>query len=176
MVINHQPDGRLDRLAPLMSSESPEWYTPPDILARVLETLGGIDLDPCSNSRDNPNVPAAHHFTREDDGLRQPWTGRVFLNPPYGAGVGEWVERLRFHYLAGLIPAAIALLPARTDTRWWRVLAGFPVCFIRGRLKFSGHAQSAPFPSAAVYLGPDLPAFRAAFRDMGTLYTPEVAS
>ena len=46
--------------------------------------MGEIDLDPCSNSKAQPNVPALNHFTVEDDGLEQKWFGRVYMNPPYG--------------------------------------------------------------------------------------------
>ena len=71
-----------DKHAVHYSSESPEWYTPPEIIAPVLAFFDEIDLDPCSNSHTNPNVPACERFTKEDDGLRQQWHGRVFLNPP----------------------------------------------------------------------------------------------
>jgi hypothetical protein len=44
------------------SSETPEHYTPAEIINLVVAVLGGIDLDPCSNSHDNPNVPAAAQY------------------------------------------------------------------------------------------------------------------
>jgi site-specific DNA-methyltransferase (adenine-specific) len=46
-------------------------------------------------------------------------------------------------------------LPARTDTAWWHdyVIKG-DVTFLRGRLKFGGHKNSAPFPSAIVIFKP----------------------
>ena len=56
--------------------------------------MGAIDLDPCSNSREIPNVPAARHYTAQDNGLVQPWEGRVFLNPPFGPGVEQWFSKL----------------------------------------------------------------------------------
>ena len=55
-----------------------EWLTPPCLLDR----LGEFDLDPCSPVN-RPWDTARHHYTVEDDGLRQPWFGRVFCNPPY---------------------------------------------------------------------------------------------
>jgi hypothetical protein len=78
---------------PLFSSASVEWYTPPDIVERVIGVLGTIDLDPCSNSREAPNVPAHQHFTVDDDGLAKTWRGTVFMNPPYGRMIGVWVEK-----------------------------------------------------------------------------------
>jgi hypothetical protein len=50
------------------SSETPEWYTPEHIITRVIGVMGEIDLDPCSNDKDNPNVPAKEHYTQADDG------------------------------------------------------------------------------------------------------------
>lgn len=152
------------------SSETPEWYTPPELIACVVATLGRIDLDPCSNVG-RPNVPAASHFTVDHDGLSLPWSGLVYMNPPYGDGIGRWVEKLRAEYLAGNVTAAIALVPARTDTAWFAALRDGAICFVRGRLRFSGHQNSAPFPSAAVYFGPDAAAFVAAFQSTGDVWT-----
>jgi hypothetical protein len=56
--------------------------------------MGAIDLDPCSNSRESPNVPAARHYTVQENGLEQPWEGKVFLNPPFGPGVEVWFSKL----------------------------------------------------------------------------------
>ncbi len=117
-------DGRTYTIRPLdihFSSDSPEWYTPPHIVAAVVETLATIDLDPCSNLG-TPNVPARRHFTADDDGLAQPWVGRVYMNPPYGREIGAWVEKLAHEYEAGRVTEAIALVPARVDTAWWRRL------------------------------------------------------
>ena len=70
-------------LAPLYTSTSQEWYTPAHILNRVIELFGGeIDLDPCSNSHEQPWVPALRHLTKDDDSLAQSWFGKVFVNPP----------------------------------------------------------------------------------------------
>ena len=74
-----------NRLAVHFSSESVEWPTPPEVLEKVLDCLGGIDLDPCADAAHT--VPARHHFTTDDDGLTHDWEGRIFMNPPYGRGV-----------------------------------------------------------------------------------------
>jgi hypothetical protein len=158
-----------DRLAVHFSSASSEWLTPSPLLERVLAVLGTIDLDPCSNSHDQPNVPAQQHFTSEDDGLAQDWHGTVYLNPPYGRAIEAWVQKLLDEYSVGRTTAAIALLPARTDTHWFRLLAEYPICFLDGRLRFSGYDSAAPFPSAAVYLGRDPDRFAAAFGEIGQI-------
>lgn len=162
------------RLAPLMSSESGEWYTPQAIIDAAIATLGGIDLDPCSNTG-TPNVPASRHLTSEDDGLAHGWQGTVYMNPPYGREIGGWIDKLATEFAYGNVTAAVALLPARTDTAWFRALPARWVCFVSGRLRFSG-ADPAPFPSVAAYLGPDAARFADAFGSLGLLYQREDAA
>lgn len=160
----------------LFSSHTADHYTPPEIVALAVKTLGEIDLDPCSNSREAPNIPAREHYTRAENGLLLPWIGRVYLNPPYGRKIGDWVRKLRAEYEAGNTSSAIALVPARVDTKWFSELYGYPVCFISGRLRFinsRGALQgAAPFPSAIVYLGEEPARFFREFERMGRLYLP----
>lgn len=154
----------------LYSSATPEWYTPRHIIDRVLALFGQIDLDPCSNSADPElaKVPAQSYWTQADNGLAQLWCGNVYMNPPYGDEIGAWVERLHGAYESGEIEAAIALLPARTDTAWFQnYMADYRWCLVRGRLKFSSSENSAPFPSVVVYLGADDTAFWQHFHDLG---------
>jgi len=151
----------------LYTSDSAEWYTPPEIVQCVVDVLGKPDLDPCS---DGETIPARKHFTQADDGLSRPWKGTVYMNPPYGRGIDEWVEKLMGEHAAGRTTAAIALIPARVDTEWFRKFRDCAVCFISGRLRFSGHENSAPFPSAAVYMGPDLDKFFASFSPVGDVW------
>jgi hypothetical protein len=105
-----------------------EWLTPPEIL----RALGPFDLDPCAPIK-RPWDMAARHYTVLDLGLMQPWSGRVWCNPPYGAETGEWLARLADH------GDGIALVFARTETRmffaevWPKADA---VLFIEGRLHF----------------------------------------
>jgi hypothetical protein len=150
----------------LMSSDDVEWYTPPEIRDAVLTSLGGIvDVDPCADP--GRTFPATQQFTKEDNGLVRPWLGRVYMNPPYGRGISAWTTKLRDELRDGWATEAVALLPARTDTTWWHELAPPVACFLRGRLKFSGYEQSAPFPSAAVYFGPNHESFLSAFAGLG---------
>lgn len=90
-------------------SKTDDWLTPPDLL----ESLGEFDLDPCA-AVDQPWKTARAQWTREDDGLRKSWKGRVWLNPPYGPEVGTWVRRLTEH------GDEIALVFARTETTWFQ--------------------------------------------------------
>ncbi|HEX7927313.1 MAG TPA: DNA N-6-adenine-methyltransferase [bacterium] len=117
---------------------SVEWLTP----RYILRALGPFDLDPCAPVNRPWNM-AARHYTLHEDGLAQPWEGRVFLNPPYGGDTWAWLERLSVH------GNGIALVFARTET------AGFHRCgwalahamhFFRGRLTF--HRPDGSLPKA----------------------------
>lgn len=107
-----------------------EWYTPP----LIFEALGiEFDLDPCSpGPLVVPWIPARSHYTKAEDGLTQPWHGRVWVNPPYGAGIDRWLQRFCAHR------NGIALIFARTDTQWFHTYASRAdaVCFTRGRIPF----------------------------------------
>ena len=85
----------------------------------------------------------------KQDGLQQNWTGMCWMNPPYGKEIGKWLKKAYESSINGAI--VVCLIPARTDTAWWHdyVMKG-KIRFIRGRLKFGGNKNSAPFPSAIV--------------------------
>lgn len=137
----------------LFSSATEEWYTPQDFFDACAREVGGFDLDPCATSE---NAKCEKFFTKQDNWLLQDWFGRVWVNPPYGKEIGEWVkkcnrerERVQIIYL---------LIPARTDTRYFHDEIynkdGVEIRFIRGRLKFWGSKNSAPFPSMLVIFKP----------------------
>ncbi len=105
-----------------------EWLTPPDLIS----ALGSFDLDPCSPGARRPWDTAAKHYGIEDDGLRQPWVGRVWLNPPY-SDMRRWLARLADHN------HGTALIFARTETALWFDLVwgrATAVLFLRGRVSF----------------------------------------
>lgn len=162
--------GAIGRLSVHFRSDSPEHYTPAAILDAVVDCLGAIDLDPCSNSQREPNVPAVQHFTVAEDGLSQAWHGRVFMNPPYGREIDAWVQKLVDEHRAGRVTEAIALLPGRIDTQWIERLDDFMRCHVKGRLMFLGNDAPAPFPSVVVYLGEDFEAFIEAFQHIGSIW------
>ena len=158
------------KMAVHFSSRTPEHCTPENIILPAVACLGEIDLDPCSEDGDPPNVPAQAHYTSDDNGLAHPWHGRIYMNPPYGREIGDWVEKLCSEHEAGRVTEAIALLPSRTDTQWWKRLREYPVCFVQGRLTFVGSQDPAPFPSAVFYLGRDVARFCHAFGHLGDIY------
>jgi phage N-6-adenine-methyltransferase len=151
-----------------MSSETAEWYTPRHVLDAVVVALGSIDLDPCAEPA--RSVPASAHYTVDDDGLGREWSGSIYMNPPYGRPIGDWTAKLAAEYAAGRVTAAVALVPARTETDWFAELDADVICLIHGRLAFGGMDTAAPFPSVAAYLGPDPERFADAFASLGPVY------
>lgn len=130
----------------LFSSKTDMWATPQDFFDK-LNAEFHFDLDVCATP---DNAKCAKYFTPEVDGLKQEWAGRCWMNPPYGRKIGEWVKKAYQTAAGGGV--VVCLLPARTDTAWWHdyVIKAREVRFIRGRLKFGGSRNSAPFPSAVV--------------------------
>lgn len=105
-----------------------EWLTPPEII----DSLGAFDLDPCAPIS-RPWDTATKHFTKADNGLHQPWEGRVWLNPPFGLEAAQWLKRLSEH------GNGIALIFARTETAMffdWVWSKASALYFIKGRLHF----------------------------------------
>lgn len=124
------------------SSKTPEWSTPQEVF-NALNKEFRFTLDPASTDE---NAKCEKHYTVADDGLSKSWRGeRVFVNPPYGRVIGAWVQKMA----EGGADVCVALLPARTDTRWFHeyIQGKAQIRFIRGRLKFGDCANSAPFPS-----------------------------
>ena len=150
-----------------------EWYTPEHVIEAAAQVMGDFDLDPASCANANRIVNALKFYTLEDNGLEQPWTGRVWLNPPYDA-VGPWVEKLIAEYEAGNVTEAVLLVNANTETRWFEKLWKFSICFVRGRLKFwnpeKANAVGAPHGNAVIYVGAFPERFSAEFQKLGTVY------
>lgn len=88
-----------------------EWYTPPEII----RSLGDFDLDPatCLTAL-NLNHSAKRFYTVEDDGLQQPWSGRVWLNPPYSFPlIQKFLMKMADHN------NGIALVFAKIEAKWF---------------------------------------------------------
>jgi transcriptional regulator with XRE-family HTH domain len=135
------------------------WETPKDLADILTLAVGGFDLDPCaaSHSKRRARIKAKLLLTVDDDGLSVPWHGKVFVNPPYGRGVTKaWVSKCKAEAASGKA-TVVALLPARTDAKWWHELvAGHAhVSLLNGSLKFGDSTSTAPFASAVVVYGAD---------------------
>jgi hypothetical protein len=157
--------------AALNSSVKMDWQTP-DSLLELVRKVGPIALDPCTVS-DNPTQARAI-CTPANDGLQvewsrvtRTWPGLVYVNPPYGRELHKWIAKC---VVEGRDGAEIVLLtPARTDTNWTHMAATSAqvTLFWKGRLKFKGAKDAAPFPSALFYWGPRHERFREVFAGRG---------
>ena len=132
----------------MFSSATDNWSTPQDFFDKLNDEFH-FTLDVCA---DETNHKCEHYYTKEIDGLSRPWIGTIWCNPPYGRKIGQWVRRALFASVAG--NTVVMLLPARTDTKWFHDYIykrdNVEIRFIKGRLKFGGCKNSAPFPSMVV--------------------------
>ncbi len=109
---------------------SDEWYTPPEMLNALNESY---DLDPCSPGTEHW-VPASSVYTKQDNGLEQPWYGFVFMNPPFGNRNGHvpWLDKFLKH------GSGIAVVRAYTSSGWFHdhAVKADAMLFPRGKTKF----------------------------------------
>ena len=130
----------------MFSSQTDLWSTPQDFFDE-LDAEFGFSLDACALPE---NAKCEVYYTPEQDGLFQRWYGTVWCNPPYGREIGKWVAKAASAAKAGA--TVVMLLPARTDTKWFHeyIYGKAEIRFIKGRLKFGGCKNAAPFPSMVV--------------------------
>lgn len=155
-----------------VSDDSYDWYTPIECIEAAREVLGSIDLDPASSKAAQEAIRAEVYYTKELDGLSQPWFGRVWLNPPYNMPlIEQFVDRVVDSYESGEIDAAIVLTNNSTDTGWFHRLVDYPVCFTRGRLQFwNGDDRLATRQGQAIfYLGNNVNLFTSTFGKFGVI-------
>jgi hypothetical protein len=172
------------------SMDSPEWYTPSPFVEAAGAVMGGIDLDPASHEEANRTVKAARFFTAEDDGLRQIWHGRVFLNPPGGLVREFWMALMlawRDKNITQAVWIGYSLEQLQTLQNCPLTPLDFPICVTARRIAFveneakkaariekliaagkSPNVKSSPSHSNYVtYLGPNGSDFRAIFSSLG---------
>lgn len=139
----------------LFSSATNEWATPQDFY-NILNKEFNFTLDPCATRQ---NAKCNKYFTIDDNGLEQDWSNDiVFMNPPYGREIKNWVEKAYKESVKGAV--VVCLIPARTDTRYWHnwiFNKASEIRFVKGRLKFGGEKNSAPFPSAVIVFDSNKP-------------------
>jgi phage N-6-adenine-methyltransferase len=142
------------------SSASDNWPTPKAFYDKLDKEFGFV-LDVAASSA-NHRAPAWYGLDHADlsrrDGLAQDWAaeaallgGAVWMNPPYGRAIINWVAKADASAQAGA--TVVCLVPSRTDTRWFHDhCAQYELRFVKGRLKFGDAKNSAPFPSLLVVM------------------------
>lgn len=129
------------------SSNTNEWATPQSFFEELNKEFN-FTLDPCATKE---NAKCLKYYIQEQDGLSQIWDNEiVFCNPPYGREIGKWVKKSS-EAMGGVV---VMLIPARTDTKYFHEYIyqkpNVEVRFLKGRLKFGGSKNSAPFPSMVI--------------------------
>ena len=170
---------------PQHNKKNNEWYTPSQYIEAARAVMGGIDLDPASCELANRTVKAGRYYTKEENGLEQPWYGRVWLNPPYGRTIGYgsnillFTEKMLHSYRDGHIDQAILLTLAKIESPWFKELWNYPLCFSDHSIRFirnydtprkpgrytTSHMQGSVF----VYLGPHSQRFIEHFSPFGRI-------
>ena len=129
----------------MFSSKTDMWATPQDFFDE-LDQRFHFETDVCALPE---NAKCEKYYTPEQNGLLQEWRGVCWCNPPYGRELAQWVKKAATSHAT-----VVMLLPARTDTRWFHDYIyrkpHVDIDFIKGRLKFGGSKNSAPFPSMVV--------------------------
>jgi len=161
----------------LHSSDSNEWYTPARYADLAKKVMGDIDLDPASCIAANQSIQAKRIFDIEDDGFSRNWSGRVWLNPPYGRGEdgsnqAAWSKKLIDEYKAGNVTEGMLLVNAATGNKWFADLWEFPICFVDHRIRFispRGDYSQPTHSNVIVYLGSNEGRFVELFSKIGTV-------
>jgi hypothetical protein len=127
------------------------YATPPELWRPLADCVDGFDVDPCSGAENTPI--ADKRYTKEDGGLRQPWHGDVFVNPPWSTnGTGNakdaWLSKCRREARRDRVDSVVALIPSDTSAGWFHehVLSAELLCFYGpGRLSFVGEDRNPSF-------------------------------
>ena len=127
------------------SSKTDLWATP-QVFFDELDNEFHFETDVCALPE---NAKCKRYFTPQQDGLSQEWDGVCWMNPPYGRNISKWMKKAYESSLHGA--TVVCLVPSRTDTKWFHDFAmKGEIRFVKGRLKFGGCKNSAPFPSVVV--------------------------
>lgn len=126
------------------SHQTDKWFTPEWLYKRLHEKFG-FNHDPALRDKIN----------WENDGLHTEWGTRTFCNPPYSQ-LEEWLAKGYREFKKGKL--VVFLIPARTDTHGWHnyAMKSSEIWFVKGRIKFEGAKQGAPFPSCLVIFDPEI--------------------
>ena len=150
-----------------------EWYTPREYVELARQVMRGIDLDPASTDIANQTVQAERYYTKADDGLTQPWAGKVWMNPPYAQPlIGQFCQKLADEVENENVSQAFVLVNNATETEWFGRLAekASAILFPRGRVKFTDPDGKPGAPlqgQALIYIGPESERFADSSNDVG---------
>lgn len=122
----------------MLSKQDRDFRTPDDFFETMSKTYGPFDIDVAASSE---NARCERFWSREDDGLKQAWLGRVWCNPPYGKGIQKWIGKAVEEVNNGHAQTVVMLIPAHTGTIYFHDLIwshASEILLIKRRLSFSG--------------------------------------
>jgi len=148
-----------------------EWYTPTRFIESARKVMGSIDLDPATSELAQETVKAGIYYTVEHNGLDQEWSGNIWMNPPYQAGL---IDRFIVKLDTSDIKSSIVLVNNSTDTEWFDLLMtkSCAACFPKGRIKFLDKCGNKGAPlqgQAIVYRGENPDSFCNEYRKYGNV-------
>lgn len=151
-----------------------EYYTPMKIVEAARRAMGGIDLDPFTSELANERIKATSIFTKETNGLTNPWFGRVWCNHPFGRSMNKaFIEKIGIEFTMGRMKQGCCITFAATSEQWFQPLMGHPQCFLRPRTNYycpdGTLKRGVTKGSVVTYFGPNVEAFAREFRDSGTI-------
>jgi ParB family chromosome partitioning protein len=155
------------------NSGNNEWYTPQRYVDLARAVMGGIDTDPATSEIANRTVKAELIYTAEEDGRKQKWRGRVWMNPPYAQPlITDFAEAVSSKYESGEIDQACILVNNATETQWFQRMlsAASAVCFPKSRIRFldpDGNPGAPLQGQAIIYMGNNVSAFKESFETEG---------
>ena len=153
-----------------------EIYTPGHITETAHKVMGGIDLDPASSLKANETVKAKLFFDKDTDGLKQPWIGKIWLNPPYLKDViDSFIDKLATEKEKCNLKQAIVIVNNNTQTKWAQKLFKLAnsLCFPNKRLTFWPYKNSALQGQMIAGIGVNSLTFCKEFKEIGASFSVE---
>jgi ParB family chromosome partitioning protein len=153
-----------------------EWHTPKKFVDAAREVMGNIDLDPASSEIANKVIQADIIFTEQDSGLVHPWSGNIWMNPPYNNSLVREFTKKMVEDLPNINQACV-LVNNATETRWFQHISGKcdMMCMVSGRIKFldeNGEATGSSLQGQVImYFGKNVDKFHEEFKVFGECWT-----
>ena len=156
-----------------------EYSTPPRLWRPLSRAVDGFDLDAATGEA-HPKI-AEHEYTKEDDGLSQPWFGDVWLNPPWSSN-GEdgarnakhrWLKKTRREVLRDEVRSVTCLFPSDTSSSWFHdhLVRAEALCFIGiGRIAFLGESRNPSFEMLVAIFGEVSTDMLSAMESLGSVF------
>lgn len=137
----------------ILTGKDTGYGTPLELFAELQDEFGKFDLDAAA-APDNALCDA--FYTKEMDGLKQPWARRTFCNPPFSpAGeVTKWIRKAIKERERGNL--TVMVLNSDTGTNYWHeeAIPHAEVRLYKGRFKYRFALGGAKKPGQVLIFFP----------------------